>query len=80
MNGEDHLVMGAERVEGSKHGRPDPVEDLSQLADEGQGGRRSWIKLHHQEAEDQGSQEALFEGQGKAVAHSRVPKSAKQHQ
>lgn len=62
MNGEDHLVMGAELVEGRNHGLPDPVEDLSQLADEGQGGRRSWIKPHHQEAEDQGGQEALFEG------------------
>lgn len=41
MNGEDHLVMGAELVEGRNHGLPDPVEDLSQLADEGQGGRRS---------------------------------------
>lgn len=41
MNGEDHSVVGAELVEGRKHGVPDPVEDLSQLAEEGQGGRRS---------------------------------------
>lgn len=80
MNGKDHSVTDGELVERRKHSLPDPMEELSQLAEEGQGGRRCWIKPHHQEAENQGGQEALFEGQGNEVAHRRVPKPAKQHQ
>lgn len=40
----------------------------------------TWVEPHQQEAEDQGGQEALLEGQGCEVAHSRGPQPAKQHQ
>lgn len=72
-------VTDAELVEARRCSLPDPAEELGQLVEEGQGGRGSWIKPHHQETEDQGSQEALFEGQRKEVAHCRVPKLANQH-
>lgn len=77
-NGKDHSVVDRKPVE-RKHALLNPMEELSQLVEEGQGRRRSWIKPHHQEAEDQGSQEALFEGHGEEVAHYRIPKPAKQH-
>lgn len=77
---EDHSVMDGELVEARKPGLPDPMEELSQLVEEGQGRRRSWIQPHHQETEDQDNQEALFEGQTKEVTHCRVPKLVKQHQ
>lgn len=77
-NGKDHSVVDRKSVE-RKHGLLDPMEELGQLVEEGQGRRRSWIKPQHQEAEDQSGQEALFEGHGKEVAHGTVPKPAKQH-
>lgn len=77
-NGKDHSVVDRKPVE-RKHGLLDPMEELSQLVEEGQGRRRSWIKPYHQEAEDQGGQEALSEGHGKEVTHCRIPKPAKQH-
>ena len=40
----------------------------------------TWIKPQHQEAEEQGSQQALTEGQRKEVADCRVPKLAQQRQ
>lgn len=38
---EDHSVMDGELVEARKPGLPDPMEELSQLVEEGQGRRRS---------------------------------------
>lgn len=36
VNKEDNSVMDGELVGGGKHGLPDPVENLSQLAEDGQ--------------------------------------------
>lgn len=58
---EDHSVVDGKLAE-RRHGLTDPMEDLSQLVEEGQGVRRSRIKPHDQEAEQQGSQEASSEG------------------
>lgn len=77
---EDRSVLDGKLAERRRHGLPDPMEDVRQLVEEGQGRRRSWIKPCHQEAEDQGSHKALLEGQGKEVAHYKVPKPAKRHQ
>ena len=40
----------------------------------------TWIKPQHQEAEEQGGQQALTEGQRKEVADCRVPELAQQRQ
>lgn len=40
VNGKDHSVTDGELVDRRKHSLPDPMEELSQLAEEGQGRRR----------------------------------------
>lgn len=40
VNGKDHSATDGELVERRKHSLPDPMEELSQLAEEGQGRRR----------------------------------------
>lgn len=77
---EDHSVLDGKPAERRRHSITDPLEDLSQLVEEGQGARRRWIKPQHQEAKEQGGQQALTEGQRKEVADCRVPELAQQRQ
>lgn len=73
-------MLDGKLAERRRHGLADPLEDLSQLVEEGQGAGRRWIKPQHQEAEEQGGQQALTEGQRKEVADCRVPELAQQRQ
>lgn len=78
--GQDHSVTEGEWVEPRECGLLDPAEELDQLVEEGQRRRSCWVKPQNQQTEDQGGQEALFEGLREEVALHRAPKLAKQPQ